>query len=304
MQPSHIISLLLLSCLSFPTWAAKKSPCEDLLTNTSVKAEANVVVPKGTLIYYYQKDGIDPFNFFQEGMDPANENPLHITNGKTGLDISIGGGNWENGLDGKNLVTNTALAYSATKQRYLVDNSSGYQLLVNIDPKRGLAHVYMKEKGKNGRWTRWHLAAIYSADPKDQQKGEDEDEDAPSSPANDYSDLGLIGDGANDRPQLLMITTTDTEHNLVVYHGGTLFDGAMTDIVIPEDVAAAIASGDLKKLDGVSVTDKRGATISFKVDGYDYQQRPRVRAQGRGTNGKEFRIESCTPWKPATATFG
>jgi hypothetical protein len=298
---------LLVSCLTLPAWAAKKKPCEDLLTNTSIEAEAKVVVPKGDLIYYYQKEGIDPFNFFQEGMDPANENPLRIANEQNGLDISIGGGNWENGKDGKNLITITALAYSAKQQRYLIDNSAGYRLLVNVDPKAGLAHVYMQEQKKNNKWLEWELAAIYSADPKDQEKGEDEDdaqEPARVAPANDYSDLGLMGDGAHDDPQLLMITTTDTEHNLVVYNGSSLFDGVLTTIVIPENVAAAIASGELKKLDGVTVTDKSGATISFKVDGSDYQQRARVRAQGRGANGKEFKVQSCNPWKPAVGTFG
>ena len=106
------------------------------LDDVSTKPVKGTKVPNGELVSMTQKgEGRDPFDLFEEGLDPANENPLSIDNNDGKLEISVGGFAYS----GEEI---TALAYSATTKRFLIQGE-GYQLVINVT--RDGAKVWMKE---------------------------------------------------------------------------------------------------------------------------------------------------------------
>lgn len=129
------------------------------------EAAAKISLPKKDLVYLQQKEGIDPFGLFEEGMDPANENPLDVSNKGGKLSISVGGFSYENGeKDGPNYTTIKPLTFNAGRQKYLLNNSyegkPSYQLIVDVDRKDKKATVLMREV-QDGKWSKWAKAATY-----------------------------------------------------------------------------------------------------------------------------------------------
>lgn len=127
-------------------------------------AAAKPKLPEGTLVNLEQKEGIDPFGLFEEGMDPENENGLSVDNDRGTLAVSLGGFGYTDGeTDGKNHTEISALEYSATRQRYLVvstyEGKNGYELLIDVDRQKKTANVFMREFDK--KWSGWELAARY-----------------------------------------------------------------------------------------------------------------------------------------------
>lgn len=295
--------------IAIPVHAAKaKKSCEHFLSDTSLIAERPLKLPAGDLLYYYQLEGIDPFNLFQEGMDPGNENPLSITNNGQ-LEISVGGWAFEPGKDGDSKTDIQALSYSKERQRYLVSVTSGgggYRILVNVDTKAGLAHVWMQDKEK-GKYTEWELAGRYTNDPDKAQKSEEEDggNEEAQSPAvdsgSDYTDFGLVGDGDLVEKHLLLLQKTPAGHRLMAFNGATPFSGLLGSVLVSEEIAAAIATGNLQALDGKSAGDKK-ARMDFQKRGLDYQGNPRVTVTVT-TPSATTKITSCSPYKPAKVSI-
>lgn len=295
-----------------PAWAAKASAddCAEFLANTSVRADTPLSVPQGTLLYYYQKEGIDPFNYFQEGMDPANENPLSVSNDESGLRVSVGGSSFANELDGTAKNTVRALSYGPARQRYLaqvLSGGDGYQILVNADILAGEAHVWMQEKTE-GKWGGWSLAGIYTADLVDSNvdiaEAESDREPQPDvaqkvevQPSQDYSRHGLLGEDDRGIKHLLEINYVDKQNILALYMGTHMLTGVLARVALPEEIAKIIASGKLGPLDGRSIADPSGVKVAFRIDGYDFRQNPRLRVTIT-VNETTTVIENCNPWTP------
>lgn len=135
------------------------------LKDTSTQKLNTFVLPQTDLVNLGQKQGFDPFDFFEEGMAPENENRLMISNSKGKLEIDLGGSSFvHNSKDGSLLTKVQALEFSDAWQRYLIDlNYNGsltYQILVNVDRTHKAAHVWMRKKIE-GPWSDWKLTAIY-----------------------------------------------------------------------------------------------------------------------------------------------
>ena len=134
---------------------------------TTKKTEAAKVpaLPKKDLVYLEQKEGIDPFGLFEEGMDPENENPLSVSNETGKLEVSVGGFSYTHGeKDGPNFTTIKPLTFTPARQKYLVNNTyegkSSYQLIIDVNRKDKSATVMMREF-ENGKWSGWEKAATY-----------------------------------------------------------------------------------------------------------------------------------------------
>lgn len=309
----------------------REKSCEHFLADTSQIAERPLNLPAGDLLYYYQLEGIDPFNLFQEGMDPGNENPLSITN-RGQLEISVGGWAFEPGKEHKEKTDIQALSYSKERQRYLIsvtgEGGGGYKLLINVDTKAGLAHVWMQDR-ENGKLSDWMLAGRYTNDPDKAQKEEEEEEgdeedvtDVPvetrpnvetkkapksneeaQSPAvdsgSDYTGFGLVGDGDLAEKHLLLLTKNPTGHRLTAYFGSTPFTGVLASVLVSDDVAKAIAAGDMQSLEGASGSDKEsGDRLDFKVAGRDFTGAPRVTVTAT-TRDRVTKITHCFTYRPA-----
>jgi hypothetical protein len=145
----------------------KKQKKVSILDNLDVTPPAKKIeLERRGLVNLEQKgEGDDPFNFFQEGMDPANENPLRVSNEEGKIEISVGGAAYTDGeRDGHNATAITPLEFSETAQRYHLvntyDGGPSYELLFNVDRQTKSARVWMREHDK-GAWSSWESACDY-----------------------------------------------------------------------------------------------------------------------------------------------
>jgi hypothetical protein len=131
------------------------------------EAPSKIALPKQDLVYLEQKEGIDPFGLFEEGMDPANENPLSVSNESGKLEVSVGGFSYQDKKkDGPNFTRIRPLAFTEARQKYLVSNTyegkSSYQLVIDVNRKTKQAVVMMREF-EDGKWSGWAKAATYGS---------------------------------------------------------------------------------------------------------------------------------------------
>ena len=143
--------------------AARAAPAAPKKT----EAAKTPALPKRDLVSLPQKEGIDPFGLFEEGMDPENENGLSVSNASGKLEVSVGGFAYTHGeKDGPNLTTIKPMTFSATRQKYLLTNTyegkNSYQLIIDVNRKEKSATVMMRQF-EDGKWSGWEKAATYGA---------------------------------------------------------------------------------------------------------------------------------------------
>jgi hypothetical protein len=305
---------LLMIVLTLPVFAAerdcdksvgrKKSPVEkkttSVLEDTSTTPKKGISLPKEDLVYLAQKEGIDPFNFFQEGMDPENENELSVSN-KEGLEVSVGGSHFKSGPDGANKIKVTALEYSETVQRYFIDYQVGggsvYQFIINVDSAAEIAHVLMQvKKEKQKVWSGWDLAVIYAASERAIAKPSPAVPEArPALHPEKFEGL-MVEDRDTNKKVLLKLDVDDTGPVLYAFDGGHELGGVRGWVSIDESVRAAIAKGELELLPDLKITDSaNNSELEFSIDGQDARGNKRIGIRGT-LNGKAIHLSDGTPW--------
>ncbi len=155
-------SFILSFCLLFSVAHAAVN-----LNDLSVTPAAKIAtIPDGDLVYLSMTKAVDPYGYFEEGMDMGNENPLSIDKAKKIFSVSIGGSGFANdNKDKYNQQTIQPLAFSKESQRYLVtlkyEHKVTYQILINVDRTKKKAKAFMREwNGK--KWDTFSLLATFA----------------------------------------------------------------------------------------------------------------------------------------------
>jgi hypothetical protein len=255
-----------------------------------------VELPQGTLVSLYQNEGIDPFNFFQEGMDPANENGLNVENDKAGLSVGLGGARFVNETDGSCDFRVEALEYNAVTQRFFVHCAikagGGYQILVNVDVAKQQAKVWMKEADEKLKWSDWAVAALYSA------------EKTEPSPEKEYTLADLPDVAVTDKYNGIkcqnhtegwQLFAMDGPASMKLHYESFETSDIVGAVTVNDKFQKIVATGDLRKLHRLHLVDGDKTDLQFTASDSSDPAKPTLEITGK-LKGKNIKLTKCYSW--------